>query len=68
LGHYNKNDATLLYADASPFGLEVVLIQTKNNHPHVISYTSKGLISAEMKYSHIEKEALNLVWAVERFH
>jgi hypothetical protein len=68
LGHYNKNDATLLYADASPFGLGAVLIQTKNNHPRVISYASKGLSSAEMKYSHIEKEALSLVWAVERFH
>jgi hypothetical protein len=34
-------------------------LQKYENHPRVISYASNGLSSAEMKYSHIEKETLS---------
>lgn len=68
LGYYNVHDRTQLYADASPVGLGAVLIQINGNVPRVISYASKSLSETEKRYCQTEKEALALVWAVERFH
>lgn len=68
LGYYNVNDRTQLYADASPVGLGAVLIQFNDAGPRVISYASKSLSDTEKRYCQTEKEALALVWAVERFH
>lgn len=68
LGYYNVHDRTQLYADASPVGLGAVLIQFNNGEPRVISYASKSLSDTEKRYCQTEKEALALVWAVERFH
>lgn len=67
LGYYDPNDRTLLVTDASGVGLGAVLIQFKENRPRVIGYASKSLSEAEKKYPPIEKEALGLVWGVERF-
>lgn len=39
----------------------------KNNKPRVISYASRSLSLTEQRYPPIEKEALGIVWAVERF-
>lgn len=69
LGYYNVKDRILLYADASPVGLGAVLVQfNKENDPRIISYASKSLSDTEKRYCQTEKEALALVWAVERFH
>lgn len=68
LGYYNVHDRTQLYADASPVGLGAVLIQINEQGPRVISYASKSLSETERRYCQTEKEALALVWAVERFH
>lgn len=68
LGFYNVKDKTQLYADASPVGLGAVLIQFSAGQPRIISYASKSLSETEMRYCQTEKEALALVWAVERFH
>lgn len=68
LGYYNVNDRTQIIADASPVGLGAVLIQFNNYGPRIISYASRSLSSTEQKYAQTEKEALALVWGVERFH
>lgn len=68
LGYYNMKDRTQIIADASPVGLGAVLIQFDANGPRVISYASRSLSETEQKYAQTEKEALALVWAVERFH
>lgn len=68
LGYYNVEDRTQVYADASPVALGAVLIQFKNGEPRVISYASKSLSDTEKRYCQTEKEALALVWSVERFH
>lgn len=68
LGYYNVNDRTQVYADASPVGLGAVLVQFNDNVPRVISYASKSLSDTEKRYCQTEKEALALVWSVERFH
>lgn len=68
LGYYCVNDRTQIVADASPVGLGAVLIQFKNNEPRVISYASRSLSQTEQKYAQTEKEALALVWAMEKYH
>ncbi|XP_058838582.1 uncharacterized protein K02A2.6-like isoform X2 [Topomyia yanbarensis] len=67
LGYYDPKDRTLVVTDASGVGLGAVLIQFKENIPRIISYASKSLTETEKKYPAIEKEALGIVWAVERF-
>lgn len=58
-----------IYADASPVGLGAVLLQQKpgNDRPEVLGFASRSLSVAEQNYSQIEREALGLVWACERF-
>lgn len=68
LGYYNVNDRTQIVADASPVGLGAVLLQFKGSDPRVISYASRSLTKTEQKYAQTEKEALALVYAMERFH
>lgn len=68
LGYYNQADETELYVDASPHGLGAVLVQIDNNsNPRVIACASRSLSPAEQKYPHTQKEALAMVWGVERF-
>ncbi|XP_055633424.1 uncharacterized protein K02A2.6-like [Toxorhynchites rutilus septentrionalis] len=68
LGYFDVDDRTQLIADASPVGLGAVLIQINDRGPRIISYASRSLTDVEKRYAQIEKEALALVWAVERFH
>lgn len=68
LGYFDQNDKTLVVADASGVALGAILIQfDKLNQPRIISYASKSLSACEKRFSQTEKEALALVWAVERF-
>ncbi|XP_055622583.1 uncharacterized protein K02A2.6-like [Toxorhynchites rutilus septentrionalis] len=66
LGYYSPYDETILIADASPVGLGAVLLQIKEGKKRPVCYISKGLSSAERGYAQNEREALALVWAVER--
>lgn len=68
LGYYDVNDRTQVIADASPVGLGAVLIQFKKSEPRIISFANRSLTAPEKNYAQTEKEALALVWAVERFH
>lgn len=68
MSYYDVEDETQLIADASPVGLGAVLIQINDKGPRIISYASKSLSDVEKRYAQTEKEALALVWAVERFH
>lgn len=67
LGYFDPKDRTRLIADASPVGLGAVLVQFKSEVPRIISYAAKSLTQVEKRYSQTEKEALALVWAVEKF-
>ncbi|XP_058449424.1 uncharacterized protein K02A2.6-like [Malaya genurostris] len=67
LGYYSPTYPTTLITDASDCGLGAVLLQTINKMPRVISYASKSLSATEKKYSTLDKEALAIVWAAERF-
>lgn len=68
LGYYDVRRKTMIFADASPVGLGAVLVQEGLEGPCIISYASKSLSDVEKRYCQTEKEALALVWAVERFH
>ncbi|XP_073820661.1 uncharacterized protein [Musca autumnalis] len=68
LGYYSTKDRTQIIADASPVGLGAVLIQFNESGPRIISYAGRSLSAIEKRYAQTEKEALALVWAVERFH
>lgn len=68
LGFFDSNDRTAIMADASPIGLGAVLLQTDSSgESRVICYASKSLTDTERRYCQTEKEALGLVWSVERF-
>ncbi|XP_055623628.1 uncharacterized protein K02A2.6-like [Toxorhynchites rutilus septentrionalis] len=68
LGFFNVKDKTILVADASPTGLGAVLLQEDvQGQKQIIAYASKSLTNLERKYFQTEKEALALVWAVDRF-
>lgn len=68
LGYFDLKDRTRLITDASGVGLGAVLVQfNKDAIPRVIYYASKSLTDCEKRFSSTEKEALAIVWAVERF-
>ncbi|XP_076057418.1 uncharacterized protein LOC143034959 [Oratosquilla oratoria] len=56
-----------LYCDASNMGVGSVLLQTKNKVDHPVSYFSKKLNMAQLKYSTIEKELLSIILALKHF-
>ncbi|XP_055633382.1 uncharacterized protein K02A2.6-like [Toxorhynchites rutilus septentrionalis] len=68
LGYFDPADFTELYVDASPVGLDAVLVQRHKGIPRIISFASKGLTAAERIYPQTQREALAVVWAVEKFY
>lgn len=68
LGYYSPNDAIELFVDAAPTGLGAVLVQRDStNTPRVVACASKVLTLPEQRYPQTQKEALAVVWGVERF-
>lgn len=68
LGFYRVEDRTAVISDASPVALGALLVQFDQNGIHrVVSFASKSLTETERRYCQTEKEALGIVWSVERF-
>jgi len=64
----NYNCDFLLYLAAMPPSLGMVLLQTHDDQSeHVIYYLSKGLAGPEVRYSHVEKLSLAVIFAINRF-
>ena len=69
LGRYNLNVETVIAADASSFGLGAVICQhQENGQLKPIAYTSRAMTATESCYAQIEKEALAITWACEKFN
>jgi len=67
LAHYDANLPTRISADSSSFGSGAVLWQYHESDWRPVSYASKTLSPAESRYATIEKEALAITWACEKF-
>ena len=68
LAHYDPNRPTIISADASNTGLGAVLTQVQENgERRPICYASRSLSETEKRYAVIEKEALAVTWASEKF-
>ena len=67
LAFYDPTLPTKVSADASSFGLGAVLLQEKDSVWKPVSYASRSMSETERRYAQIEKEALAVTWACEKF-
>ena len=69
LALFDLNRETIVSADASSYGLGGVLLQKEpsSGEPRPVAYISRSMTPTEQRYAQIEKEALALTWACERF-
>ena len=69
LVHFDPLFLIVVHADASSYGLGVVLShKMPDGSERPVCYASRTLSTAERNYGHIEKEGLTLVFAVKKFH
>jgi hypothetical protein len=68
LSHFNPNLPIIVSADASNLGIGATLSQRSDGVEKILEHASWSLSPAQKNYSQIEKEALALVTAVQRFH
>ena len=66
LALYNPLWYTVVSADASAYGVGVLHQKQSNGDLHPVAYVSR-LTEIEQCYAQIEKEALAVTWACERF-
>lgn len=69
LCHYSPDLPLVVASDASMSGIGATLMHRfPDGNLKTIKCESRSLAPAEKNYSQIEKEALGIVWAVEKFH
>ncbi|KAK3892151.1 hypothetical protein Pcinc_003987 [Petrolisthes cinctipes] len=68
LMHFHPQLQTSLIVDVSPVGLGAILCQNHQGVLKPVSYASRTLTNVERRYCQLEKEALAIEWACEKFH
>ena len=70
MAYFDPDKETQLVTDASPTGLSAILLQVtpSTEKTGVVAYVSRALTPVERWYSQTEKEALAIVWAIEKLH
>lgn len=69
LAHFQPDKQLTVAADASEYGIGAVLSHKNEDGTETpIAYASKTLTKAQKVYPQVEKEALSLVYAVNKFH
>ena len=68
--YFDKTKTTELVTDASLFGLSAILSQCRDSKTDrtSVAYISRALADIEKRNSQTEREALAIVWAIERLH
>ena len=67
LALYNPNAPTKISADASAYGLGAVLLQEAESAWRPVIHVSRSLTDTKRWYAQIEKEALAVTWAYNKF-
>ncbi|CAB4020398.1 Transposon Tf2-9 poly [Paramuricea clavata] len=70
MAYFDQTKETELITDASPFGLSAILTQKVpgSDQQNVVACISRSLSDVERRYCQTEREALAIVWAIERLH
>ena len=64
---YDPAKETKVTADASSYGLGAVIMQRQDSQWRPTAYASRSMNETEQRYAQIEKEALAITWACEKF-
>ena len=70
MAYFDNQKTTELVTDASPWGFSAIISQCTpgKDDPRIVAYVSRSLSPVETRYSQTEREALAIVWAIERLH
>ena len=69
LTHFSEELPLLLECDASPYGLGAVLShEFPDGTERPVGFASRTLTQAERNYSHLDKEALAIIFGVKKYH
>ncbi|XP_055922730.1 uncharacterized protein K02A2.6-like, partial [Eupeodes corollae] len=69
LVHFRDDYPLILACDASSYGIGAVLLHRyPDRTERPIAHASKTLNDAQKKYSQVEKEALSIIFGVQKFH